>query len=161
VSVTQKLSVCVAYRFLTAHILVEKMIESSNILLIGMSYTDRNKAIENAIQNEIKKRKYSKQERWEKRHYECELSRFVKPNLSNTIELARREIITKMDGRDQARIDTIEAKGTVKVFTVSIQTNVHFDQTRHCDTDFNKKHFISDIKRLSGDRSYKQVRDGH
>jgi len=73
--------------------------------------------------------------------------------------LAQRELITKMDGRDQARIDTIEAKGTVKVFTVSLQTNFHFDQTRHCNTDFNGKRFISDIKELGGDRSYKQVRE--
>jgi hypothetical protein len=120
-----------------------------------MSYTDGNKAIE----NDLGKRNYTKKERWEKRHDELELNRFVKPNLSNTIELAKREIITKMDGRDQARIDTIEAKGTVKVFTVSIQTNFHFDQTRHCNTDFNGKRFISDVKKLGGDQSYKQVRE--
>ena len=146
---------CILFSDQTTIMLVEKVIESSNILLLGMSYSDRNKAIE----NELGKRKYGKKEHWEKRHDERELKRLAKPNLSNTIELAQRELITKMDGRDQARIDTIEAKGTVKVFTVSLQTNFHFDQTRHCNTDFNGKRFISDIKELGGDRSYKQVRE--
>jgi hypothetical protein len=131
------------------------MNESVNILLLGMSYTDRNIAIE----NEIKKRNYDNKEHWERKHDECELNRFAKPNLSNTIELAQRDIITKMDGRDQARIDTIEAKGTVKVFTVSIQENYHFDHTRHCHSDFSKRHFIGDIKKLGADQTYKEVSD--
>jgi hypothetical protein len=64
-----------------------------------------------------------------------------------------------MDGRDQARIDTIEAKGKVKVYTVSLQEDHHFDKTRHRNNDFGGRFFINDLIELCGNYSLAQVRN--
>jgi hypothetical protein len=68
---------CISFSDRTTIILVAKVIESSNIFLLGMSYTDRKKAIE----NDLGKRNYTKKERREKRHDERELKRLATPNL--------------------------------------------------------------------------------
>jgi hypothetical protein len=122
-----------------------------------MSYTDRNKAIDNMM--EKNKNKYRKKEPWEKKRDVMELKRHAKPNVSNLVELASNKVITPMDGRDQARIDTIEAKGKVKVYTVSLQEDHHLDKTRHCNSDFCGRFFINDLKELCGNYSLAQVRN--
>lgn len=122
-----------------------------------MSYTNRSKAINNKI--DIQKKKRKNQEPWERKRDESELRRLVKPKLSNVIELAKKKIISEMDARDLARIDSMEAKGTVKVFTVSLQTDHHYEKTRHCQTNFGSiKNFIPDIKQLCRDHTLSQVR---
>ena len=130
-----------------------------NILLLGMSYTDRNKAIDHKTKKINKK--YKKKEQWEKMREVMELKRLAKPNVSNLVELAssKRNVITKMDGRDQARIDNIEAKGKVQVYTMSLQEDHHFDKTRHCSTNFNERWFIDSIMKLCSAYSLCQVRN--
>jgi hypothetical protein len=109
------------------------------------------------INNKYKNHK--NKEKWEMSSEVMELKRLAKRNVSNLVELAssKRNVITKMDGRDQARIDTIEAKGKVKVYTVSIQVDHHFDKTRHCGTNFNDRWFIDSIKNLCPAYSLSQV----
>ena len=122
-----------------------------------MSYTDRNKAVDNMT--EKNRNKYRKKELWERKHDVMKLKRHVKPNVSNLVELASKKVITPMDGRDQARIDTIEAKGKVKVYTVSLQEDHHFDKTRHRNSDFGGRFFINDLLELCGNYSLSQVRN--
>jgi hypothetical protein len=127
-----------------------------------MSYTDRNKAINNKMEKINNKYKnYKNKEKWEMSSEVMELKRLAKRNVSNLVELAssKRNVITKMDGRDQARINTIEAKGKVKVYTVSLQVDHHFDKTRHCGTNFNDRWFIDSIKNLCPAYSLSQVRE--
>ena len=134
--------------------------ETTNVLLLGMSYTNMNRAIDNSIRVQYKKKNYRSRSSWEKIRHERELKRLVKPQLFNVIDLVKKKIITEMDGRDQARINTIEANGSYKVFTLSLNSNHHYHKKRHCCTDFSKtKGFIDDVRKLCGLNALCQVRE--
>lgn len=69
-------------------------------------------------------------------------------NLADLVEMIRTKTMTKMDGRDQARILSIEQIKGHRIFTVSIQTARKYDASRHLNACFNHRKFLPQLERL-------------
>jgi len=77
--------------------------------------------------------------------------------LQTATALVRSRILTEMDGRDLVRCRMVETCCGVDVITVSLEAAALYRRDRHLDADFNSRRFVSQLRRLVGNRCFYQV----
>ena len=65
--------------------------------------------------------------------------------VERAVELVRRNVLTEMDGRDLARILSLEESGEYSAYTVSLERGSLYDMGRHMTANFNRGRFVRDL----------------
>ena len=105
--------------------------EKKRILLLGMSYPELNRIIE---------------EHAELR--DCVVNGVI--DVAFVATCVHRKYLTQIDGRDMARILGIEKMYGMDVFTVSLEKSAEYRRGHHLHADFNNRCFIEKVRRAFG-----------
>jgi len=65
--------------------------------------------------------------------------------VERAVELVRRNVLTEMDGRDLARILSLEESDEYAAYTVSLERGSIYEEGRHMTANFNRGRFVRDL----------------
>jgi len=65
--------------------------------------------------------------------------------VERAVELVRRNVLTEMDGRDLARILSLEESDEYAAYTVSLERGSVYEEGRHMTANFNRGRFVRDL----------------